>query len=713
MAYFDTLQYVDGSGATQEVALSLANLVASPAVKLLFTPASHAPSTFVITWLQPPENAIAIPFKSRCVVYANRSSAAGAANTFSGGSILFQGRRTDLNGSASATRVMSEITLSDAWWDLQKLTMQMAWRQVTGGTMAAPTFGTVTWPDIVLFQSLPGAIYTPAPVNSTINTWQQITDIINFATGNATANDAVQLQIGSAPEFTPVYCNWYPMRSAKCAEALLACLRPNPGLFTEIDYTTTPPTIHFRNSETVTAMTLPYKATDANGVVHVASEIKRLDDLIPDAVRLFYKITGAYNGQPTIAFATDIYPPSGATNTLLDLDFSIDIAGPSTQETRINFTSVAFDPTSLTLWRQRVASLRQMSEGGQVPNDGGTGALALVSSAPYNAATNPKGIQVVGEDGTDYSTNYAAMLPYLTDQDVYSWFTLPGGAQATAVKATVKAFFAYSKVTSQGGATITDRMAEHQHTFRVLLTTAPPATYVLKQTLAIGESMPAGLAQAIYTDLATPQWSLRHETLQVAGSATAVPTLIKPGKHAVNLSGGAAEWNTMLAMPQRVTTEFLRVLANKNNGTGTEWRLAAHHHISCGPVNSLEPGYLVQLHNLFINRNRSGIDPFQRLSGTTSSSQVDLTSNAPRENSMPAVGVPIENNNVLVVSGAVVGQTIQSAQKVYDILSATTPTPVVDAAGMRTMQPREMPVCDNSGNFFYAIIQATSGHTKS
>jgi hypothetical protein len=518
--------------------------------------------------------------------------------------------------------------------------------------------------------------YSPAPVNSTITTWQQIVDIINFAANNSTGTNAVQLQIGSTPEFQPVYCNWYPMRSSKCSEALLACLRAHPGVFTEIDYSTSTPTIHFRNRTNMTATTLPYKSTDANGVVHIASDIQPLNDLVPDAVRLFYKINGTYNGRPVVSWATDIYPSGGSTNTLLDLDFSIDISGATTQETRISFTSSPFDPTSKTLWRAKLPALKQVSEGGQVPNDGSTGALAFVDAAAYDAATHPKGIRVVGDDGTDYSANYGTLLPYITEQDIYSWFTLAGGGAVNAVKATVKAFFSYQKTSAVAG-TVTDTLKEQEHHFRVLLTNAPSDTYILKQTLVVGESIPSGLAQYLYTELSTLQWKLQHDIFQVAASGSAVPLLIKPGKNKINLSGGDSAWTTMNAVAENVSIDLFRVLVNKNDGSGTEWRMAAQHHISCGPVNRLEPGYLVQLHNLFINRNRSGIDVYQRLNGTSASSQVDLTSTAPKENSTTAPAIYSVQNitaadaldatrSILIQHDATTGQISVAQKKTSD-----------------------------------------------
>jgi hypothetical protein len=634
---YDTLQYVDALGATQEVALSLVNLAGVPANnRVKFTPRSHAASSFEITWAQPPETPIAIPFKSRCIVWAGRSSGSGNANSFNGGTMIFQGRRWDNEGSASATRVSQAITLLDAWKDLEKVTYSIPWNYISGGTIAAPTYSTFPFTDIVLFQAAPSTTYNPPAVSGTISTWQQIQDIIRFAASYASGNDAVQLQLagrgtltagvwsaGSGAEFTPVYCNWYPVRSAKCAEVLTICLRPHPGVFTEIDYSTTPPTLHFRNRANLTAITLPYKSTDAAGITHIATDIQSLDELVPDAVRLFYKINGTFNGQNVISFASDCYPSS--SNSLLALDYSIDITGAATAQTIVNFVSYPFDPTSLNLWRKKVNSLKQIAEGGQIPNDGNAGALALLDTTINGGGGHPDGLQVVDESGAAINLS---TYQYYTDADVYPWMTITGPPATPVVvaKANVIGAFSYKKVTG-GTMAVVQKIPRHFHSMRLKLTNAPSGQYWLKQTLNTGESIPANLAQRIYTELADLQWKLRHEIIQVAASTTSLPTFIKPGKHKINLSGGAVAWQSMNAVPEIVNIELFR------NADG---KLVAHHSINCGPVNHLEPGYLVQLSNLFCNRNRTGIDAYQRLTGGISSTQVDLSSEAARENSVPA-----------------------------------------------------------------------------
>ena len=631
---FDTLQYVDVLGVTQEVALSLVNVAGVPANnRVKFTPRSHAAGEFEITWAQPPETPIAIPFKSRCIVWAGRESSSGAKNSFTKGTMIFQGRRWDNAASASAAHVSTSITLMDAWKDLEKVTYAIPWNYISGGTLAAPTYSTYPFQDIVLFQAAPGTTYNPPAVSGTITTWQQIQDIINYAANYAGGSDAVQIQLagagvltgstwsaGSGAEFTPSYCNWYPVRSAKCSEVLTICLRPHPGVFTEMDYSTTPPTLHFRNRANLQAITLPYKSTDAAGVVHLATDIQALDELVPDAVRLWYKINGTFNGQTVVSFNSDCYPSSASS--LLTLDFAVDITGASTAQTIYDFVSTPFDPTSKALWRKKVNSLKQLSEGGQIPNDGSTGALALLDTTINGGSGHADGLQVVDESGNPIDTS---VYQYYTDATVYNWMTV-SGVPVVVAKANVVGMFSYNKNTG-GALNLTPKIGRHSHSMRLKLTNAPSGRYWMKQTLNTGEAIPANLAQRIYNELADLQWKLRHEIIQVAADAASLPTFIKPGKHKINLSGGAAAWTTMNAVPENVSIELFRT---------SEGKLVAHHVINCGPVNHLEPGYLVQLTNLFCNRNRSGIDAYQRLSGGMSSTQVDLSSEATRENSVPA-----------------------------------------------------------------------------
>jgi hypothetical protein len=197
---------------------------------------------------------------------------------------------------------------------------------------------------------------------------------------------------------------------------------------------------------------------------------------------------------------------------------------------------------------------------------------------------------------------------------------------------------------------ITEYSFEHEHSFRVLLTTAPTGVYTLNEALSTGEQIPPDLAKNIFTELQDMQWRIRHEVLQLGTDENPVPTIVKPGKHKINLAGGDAAWADMNAVPETVMIDFIRT------GNG----LLAHHNIQCGPVNRLEPGYMVQLYNLFTNRDLSKIDTSQRLTGEISDGGVDLSGNGARENSVPAD--PVKSVTNVVYADPANGNTVTQLQ---------------------------------------------------
>ena len=668
---YETLQYTDAGGDQQEVALQSLSPNGA-ALKHWLEPRSHTWSDYHIMLPQPPETAIAIPFLSQCKVWGCRQSATGANNSFSGGQILFQGRQWENPARASARSVSNEIVLSDALRDLKMITYQIPWQYISGGTTIDPEYSIFDFPDVVLFDGSYNlgllqpdgtyAAYNPIPQNGLITTWQQIQGIVNFALFylRGIAN-AMQLQLAGAPEFTPTYCPIYTARAEKCLDALTICLRPHPLVYTEMDYTTAPPTLHFRYVSNMTPITLPYKGTDASGNVHIATDITPIPELIPARVALFYAVKSERNGQSVISYASDIYPVN-AGPALLEEVFSIDLKGPSTQIVSKNFTSYPFLPTGLDLWREKVPSLKEQSDGGQIPNDGQTGALAFVDANNYDATAHPKGIQVIDHNGNpiDYEETYL----YFTNEAVYDWFQV-NGASALAEKATVKAFFSYQRATTIGaGANATDltpKILEHEHSLRLMLTDAPSDTYTLSQLINTGEAQPVGLAQTVYTELQKLQYKISpHENWQVGANANTVPQIIKPGKNTINFNGGLTAWETMDAIPESVKIEFVRVQVNGI------WLLAAKHTISCGPVNHLSPEYRTQLFNLFSNRNIRHINANERLSGLIAGSgaTTDLTADDARENAVPSPELPSVDNiaSVDTATGIVTALKIDASQ---------------------------------------------------
>src|SRR5579859_7291293 len=387
----ETIAYKIGSTWTE---VSLGALGVDVSFKLEFGTHGESKCTLPLSTL-PPETAPVIPFEALCIIYTGRTG----SGPYSGGTMLFQGRRTDNSGQASAGAANQELVIEDAWYDLRFLTYQTTWANITGYSGTMPTYGTpFGWPDGVLFQSSPAgqmqpngtfAAYSPAPVNNHITTGQAIEEILAYA-----IYQGVNLQIG---EIDPaVYVPFYPVRSMRCADALKIALRVHPDCACEIDYTTTPPTFNIRQRSSLTAVTLPYKGS-SGAKTHLTSQVRPRPELVPARVGIYIKETSTISGNPVVSVGTDIYP-SGTGIGLRSMDVSVDMTGPKIANTVAALATATFDPTNLAWWAQKVPAL-QPQPNGQIPASG-TGALALIDST-INGGTSghPKGIQVVDDSG--------------------------------------------------------------------------------------------------------------------------------------------------------------------------------------------------------------------------------------------------------------------------------------------------------------------------
>jgi hypothetical protein len=644
------------SGAWTEV--SLGGLGVGINFKLEFGTHGESKCTLPLAAL-PPEIAPAIPFEAPCIVYTGRTASGGG---WSGGISLFQGRRTDNSGQASASGASQELVIEDAWYDLRFLTMQAAWENIVGYTGTTPTYGPpFTWPDCVLFQYSPNgmlqpdgtfATYSPAPVYQHITTGQAIREILAYAIYFG----GVNLQIG---QIDPAcYVPFYPVRSMRCADCIKMCLRVHPDCTCKIDYTTTPPTFNIRRQASLAPVTLPYKGS-SSGRAHLTSSVRPRPDLQPSRVGIYLKETSTINGNPIVSLVTDIYP--NLASGLRSLDVSLDLSGPKLARTIAVLTTAGFDPTNLTWWAQKVPALKPLADGGQIPNAGSPGALALLDATINGGSVHPKGIQVVDNSGNP--VDLATYSYELLTGTPCAWMEAPAGGAVSLIEANVVAYFSYHKATTSGASSFADVIGEHMHTVRVKLVNTPSATFSLSQTLNTGEFYPGGLAQSIYTSLSTLQYNFTHAILE-----SPFATVIKPGKHALNLSGAVvpAAWTNMNAMVQSVELELMFT-----PGSGVT---SAKTTVHCGPVQHLEAGELVQIFNLFCNRDLSKINPNERLGGTDmSGGQVTLGLDSPKENSVPANAVPSVQNFVapdaaqgnltnLLTHDATVGQITRAQQ---------------------------------------------------
>lgn len=221
------------------------------------------------------------------------------------------------------------------------------------------------------------AAYSPEPYLSHITTGQAIKEMLAYAIYFG----GVNLQIGQIDP--DIYVPFYPVRSTRIADCIKMALRPHPDCTCEIDYTTTPPTFNIRQRANLAPVTLPYKSVAVNvnsRQTHLSSKPRPRPDLIPSRVGIYIKSNETINGNDAVSVGSDIYPPT-LPSGLRSLDASVDMSGPKLAKTTATLTTSAFDPTNLNWWAQKVPALKSQSSGGQIPNAGSPGALALVDAA--------------------------------------------------------------------------------------------------------------------------------------------------------------------------------------------------------------------------------------------------------------------------------------------------------------------------------------------
>jgi hypothetical protein len=281
------LKYYDATSTLQTVTFAqLAALEGGKVVADAWTVRfqSHKASTVTLRLPGvPPHIAPAIPFESRIQIIDPT------------GTVQFAGYRTDRSGTADPNRASSQYQFEDEWYFLEHCPYHQMWvRQASVGGASS----NVPFPAVVLYQPNPGQTYAPIPVAGVITSGRQIVDILNWAIAQG-----ANLQIG---EIDPaLYQAWYPLQNAKCADAIRHCLRLHPDCFTEIDYTTTPPTFNVRQRGNLAAVTLPYAYTDSAGRRHVATDLQPRPELQPKRVALFYRLL---NGGQLISAPVDIWP---------------------------------------------------------------------------------------------------------------------------------------------------------------------------------------------------------------------------------------------------------------------------------------------------------------------------------------------------------------------------------------------------------------------
>ena len=353
---------------------------------------------------------------------------------------------------------------------------------------------------------------------------EQITDIVHYAIqcGAPLALETVTL---------PVTIPLDECKDLSCAEAIRRLLRWVPDTVAKIDYTTSVPTLSFQRYAQLTSATV-----DLNTSITSFSIQPRYDLQVP-SVLLKFETTHQENQKTWKEVVQQVYPAQATGAEIKALVLTIDLEGGKSNYLIQEIVTETIQVHSIDWWKTHVPALNhvasdhivihQVSRQSSLPNE-----LVHGSVAPW--MQKETAVDTITADISFYDDNQ-----YIAHQTI---------------------------------------------AIQIMATNATTGTYKKLSSLLTGETVPDGLAQAMFEAL---------NPLQYEGNFTLVKEECEDdfwGK-CLHFSNGRPEWSTMHALVQE-TTEIL--------DTGTVY-------VRFGPAQHLGAADLVEMtrsgRSLYVSKN--------------------------------------------------------------------------------------------------------------
>ncbi|HWD18583.1 MAG TPA: hypothetical protein VHB20_04845 [Verrucomicrobiae bacterium] len=547
---------------------------------------NQASDTFALDLLAAADAVDPFPFGAKITVRLGRSAAGTAPNptlpasglsSFSGGKIFFVGWRVDGVRQASAALEAMRYKFAGPWeFFLERLVFQKLFLTWNGAQQTADYRS-----QIVLGQSLTALIGATDTVPGSVATslmsiGQQLREIAAYAIGQTVTEfgsaqfqfDPLVMDGGGAfvlnaslgphcqiPDYAPGGVGnglasgqtTVPLRAPldavndiTCAEAMRKMLRWIGGVGSPVmwfDYTLDPPALKVSTRDQLPAVTLPA----FGGVERL--QVMRRDDLVPSAIDLKFRVTSEHDGQSVVQIFHDLACAAGATNEATGVTDPALL--PYGRKFAAQVATIDFEGPKVSTAKCTIACLPLNL--GNPSTDGGALACWTAIFPELSAVTHLSGgFTSLTDPDSGAAVDFSAFAFILRDPGAASWM-FDGSTPGVAQRVVVRGRFSYT----EGSGTATPGVVDyHEKTAHLTLTNLPGGTYFSSPSITPGEPVPFGLASFIYNieKIAPYQGSCTfHE-----GEITDVCPL---GKN-LNLTGGAAEWETMNACVQQITYDL-------------------------------------------------------------------------------------------------------------------------------------------------------------
>ena len=390
----------------------------------------------------------------------------------------FYGRVTTLPRQGSARAETRRVVLAGPWWYFQECTYMQSWRIYNVPSAGLTNANRCR---VILFQSADG---TRAASGA------QVGNVVDWL---ITRGAPIQKGVIDSGITLP----YDEQVNIKCSGVIDSVLRWTPDYVAWFDYSTTPPTFHFRKQTNLTAVSLPLMNASASGI-----SITPRYDLQKPGVSISYEKTHSVDGQTYNTVETDT---AGDVNALDCVYGVFDLQGSS----------------------QTFVSQKIVTEDFPEANDKAWWKLQVPWLAQYDDAAVDDTI-----DGFER---------FIVSGVVQDWM------EKDAVKGCIRA-----QVDIVHHGSLEKILRDERNiviTREVVATDASTMTYRRLTSWDSGEQTPAGVAAALYSS-----WGLLHWEGACSSIEEECSCSIVPGRR-FNLAGGRVEWSTMNALVQRTTED--------------------------------------------------------------------------------------------------------------------------------------------------------------
>lgn len=483
---------------------------------------------------------------SKIIVKIGRSKSGGV---WAGGKTHFVGYRftePERSGNPHSEAMHYEFRSVWGWFDLKIFEQtSSAWDNTNHVEF------TTERSNVILGQSINGTRQ---------NMQAQIDEVIASVTGqlgDQFGSRYATSELQSLHDFPTYYFPYTAVQNTTCSAVMRQLMKWISANSAWIDYSTAVPTFRVKTRDQLTPVTLPMIGQNEG------MTFRRRDDLCPSAIHLIYQVAVTDNGKSRIVPYNDIacaagYTDSsgavvGAGQTITTLQAAgrqfgavkacIPFTGPTSTQTKGVLDTIPYAPADVNFWKALFPELNNVVN------------LAFAPDTNGNVYTADAAL-------ADSSLQYAVV----GNTQVLGFMGNPALTQTLTLQA---AFSGIARTPDNRDFTI---WGSQQKQVQVTVTNVAGGTYFSTPSNNWGETIPMGLAKAIWDTDSVPHYEGTYflEEEEVTGAVDIGNTL--------NVSGGMSDWATMNAQIQQITFDY-------TGGTTT---------IKVGPPEHLGPQDLVE-----------------------------------------------------------------------------------------------------------------------